>query len=141
MGGRGNRKGRHPPPPNAYPLTAKRWLEHWHDCFPPPLLSFIATTAILMIIDHPAKAQAVAAELKVWKSWRGMRSRDVPENQVGKQVAGQGPTVRASQPCLSTQTQVTNGMVLLLLVCMHLVHLLSGEQEKEVFTFQPDAVS
>ena len=93
--------------------------------------------------DHPAKAQAVAAELKVWKSWRGMRSQrgDVPENQVGKQVAGQGPTVRASQPCLSTQTQVTNGMVLLLLVCMHLVLLLSGEQEKEVFTFQPDAVS
>ena len=108
----------------------------------PPLLSVIATPAPTHH-DHPAKAQAVAAELKVWKSWRGMRSQrgDVPENQVGKQVAGQGPTVRASQPCLSTQTQVTNGMVLLLLVCMHLVLLLSGEQEKEVFTFQPDAVS
>ena len=111
-----------------------------HDSFPP---TTIICYAQALLIDHPAKAQAVAAELKVWKSWRGMRSQrgDVPENQVGKQVAGQGPTVRASQPCLSTQTQVTNGMVLLLLVCMHLVLLLSGEQEKEVFTFQPDAVS
>ena len=121
----------------------------------PPLSSVIATPAPTHH-DHPAKAQAVAAELKVWKSWRGMRSQrgeSNPEKQVGKawkvdkQAAAQGlmatsgPTVRASQPCLSTQTQVTNGMVLLLLVCMHLVLLLSGEQEKEVFTFQPDAVS
>ena len=30
-----------PPPPhdtNSYPLTAKRWLEHWHDCFSPTII-------------------------------------------------------------------------------------------------------
>ena len=95
--------------------------------FLPPLSSVIATTQY----DQPAKAQAVAAELKVWKRWRGMRSQrgnSNPENQVGKpgvdfkQAAAQGlmatsgPTVRASQPCLTTQAQVTNRMVLLLLL-------------------------
>ena len=92
------------------------------------------------MISHPAKAQAVAAELKVWKSWRSQRtsqskptSSTFPENQVGKQGgkdplkqrAAQGlmqtlePTVRASQPCLNTQAQVANIMVLPLNFSLH----------------------
>ena len=92
------------------------------------------------MITHPAKAQAVAAELKVWKSWRSQRSSQsrptssaFPENQVGKQVgsdakqraaqglmATSGPTVRASQPCLiTTQAQVANRMVLPLSFSLH----------------------
>ena len=100
----------------------------------PPLSSVIATPAPTHH-DHPAKAQAVAAELKVWKSWRGMRSQrgeSNPEKQVGKawkvdkQAAAQGlmatsgPTVRASQPCLiTTQAQVANRMVLPLTFSLH----------------------
>ena len=116
----------------------------------PPLSSVIATPAPTHH-DHPAKAQAVAAELKVWKSWRGMRSQrgeSNPEKQVGKawkvdkQAAAQGlmatsgPTVRASQPCLTTtQAQVTNRTVLLLSVCMLFLFSISCQAvEKEVST-------
>ena len=116
--------------PNSNPLTAKNGFRTGMTASLPPLSSVTATPAPTHH-DHPAKAQAVAAELKVWKSWRGMRSQrgnSNPENQVGKQgvdiehrtaaqglMATSGPTVRASQPCLNTQAQVTNRMVLLLL--------------------------
>ena len=52
----------------------------------PHVLSVIANTH--HDLAHPAKAQAVAAELNVWKSWRGMRSsqRGESEKQVGKGV-------------------------------------------------------
>ena len=84
-----------------------------HDSFPPTTIICYAQAPL---IDHPAKAQAVAAELKVWKSWREMRGQDSRGVHVGKKqpmtTTMATSAVRASQPCLNTQAQVTNRMVL-----------------------------